>query len=81
MKVKRTLIVKDSRTKVELYDSHLQISSFQETQYIGLEQIKSIYINKNITMSLADAVKIASRMPFYFIDGRGKILGKILLRA
>jgi hypothetical protein len=78
--VKRTLIVKEAKAAVKAYDSHLEISTFYENQYIGFAQITALYVNKNAKLSTSDAIRIAAKVPLYFIDARGNILGRICLK-
>ena len=78
--MKRTLIVKEPKAKIKMYETHVEISTFYETQYVGFEQITSVYLNRQIKLSVGEALRIARRVPLYFIDRNGNILGKICIR-
>ena len=78
--MKRTLIVKEPKARVKVFDSHLEISTFYETQYVGFSKMTSVYIHKHVRLNMADAFRIAEHVPLYFIDKRGNILGKFIVK-
>ena len=78
--MKRTLIVKEPKARIKVFNTHLEISTFYETQYIGFSMIISAYIHKNVRLEIADAFHIAKHIPLYFIDKRGHIIGKFIAK-
>jgi len=78
--MKRVLVVKEAKARIKVFDSHLEVSTFYENQYIGFAQIASVYINKNTNLYIGEAIRIARHVPFYFIDARGNILGKVCIK-
>jgi hypothetical protein len=79
--MKRTLIVKEPTAKIRVMATHLEISTFYETQYVGFSQMTSAYIHKNVRLNISEAIRIAEHVPLYFIDKHGNILGKICIRG
>ncbi|GEM_PF-3597666 len=75
--MKRALIVKDPKAKIRVFSTHIEVVTFYEKQYVGFLHIKAIYLNKNISLFISDALKLSEQFPLYFIDSRGTILAKI----
>ncbi len=75
--MKRTLIIKNPKAKVIFKIAYLEISTIYEVQYIGLNQLKSIYLNKNIKAPMSEIISLAKNIPVYFIDSYGTIVAKI----
>ena len=75
--MKRTLIIKNSKAKVIFKTTYLEISTIYEVQYIGLNQLESIYINKEIKVPMNVIITLAKNIPIYFIDSHGIIIAKI----
>ncbi len=78
--MKRTLVVKEEKTKIKVFETHIEIATFYEIQHVGFNQTKAAYINKKAKLSVGDALLIARHVPLYFIDKKGNILGKICTR-
>jgi len=78
--MKRTLIVKDPKAKIRVYDSHVEITTFYAVQMVGFHQMTSAYVNKRAKLSIQEAIAISEKVPLYFIDQRGNILGKICMK-
>ena len=74
---KRMLIVKDPKAKVLYRDSHIEIISVYESQYIGFEQIYGVYLHQDINLKIKETILIAKKVPLYFIDKNGTLLAKV----
>ncbi len=75
--MKRILILKDSDTKLKIFQNHIEIENILHSYRVGFEQIEMIYINKAIMITLCNAYKIAQKIPLMIIDKDGYILGKV----
>ena len=74
---KRMLIVKEPKAKVFFKDSHVEVVSFYERQYIGFEQVNGIYLHQDIDLKIKEAILIAKKVPLYFIDKSGTVLARV----
>ena len=75
--MKRTLIVREPKAEVIYKTSHIVICTIYEIQYIGLNQIMAIYLNKEIKTPMKDIIALAKNIPTYFIDSYGTIIAKV----
>ncbi len=78
--MKRTLIVKDPKARIRVFSSHVEIITFYAVQLVGFNQMTSAYINKRVKLTIEDAIAISDKVPLYFIDRRGNILGRIYMK-
>lgn len=74
---RRALIIKDAKAKVFFRDSHVEVQSMYEQQYIGVEQIHGVYLNQDIDLKIKDAILLARKVPVYFIEKSGTIIAKV----
>lgn len=77
--MKRMLIVKDSKTKVSIFDSYLNIKNNQNDQIISFRNIDELYLNKLIEIFPKDLIKLAKYMSVSFINQYGLVLAKVEL--
>ncbi|MDQ7060890.1 MAG: hypothetical protein Q9M43_07015 [Sulfurimonas sp.] len=75
--MKQTIIIKDSKTMINICSDYLIVKSQSTETVIGYIHIKEIYLNKLIDISIAHAIKLSSYFDVYFIDRYGKILAKV----
>ncbi|BBG66771.1 hypothetical protein NNO_2068 [Hydrogenimonas sp.] len=75
--MRRALIVKDPRAKIVVNETHLEISTLYDMQYIGFERIKAVYLNRSVDLSVKSLMEIFRRVPVYFIDKHGRLLAKM----
>ena len=78
---KRALIIKDSKAKVKYKDSHIEVISLYQNQYIGIEQIGAIYIHQDIDLQIKESILIPKKVPIYFTTASGAIVAKISLQV
>ena len=78
--MKRTLIVKDPKARIKVFPSHVEINTFYAVQLVGFNQMTAAYINKRAKLSIGDAIAISDKVPLYFIDQKGNILGRICMK-
>ena len=76
--MKRALIVANTRAKIVVKESWIEFETVYEKQCVGFMQIKALYINKGVQMSISDAYYLSEHFPVYFIDGYRNIVGKIV---
>ncbi|MEA1892884.1 MAG: hypothetical protein U9N33_09250 [Campylobacterota bacterium] len=76
--MKKTVIVKNSSTKIDVLSQHLVVKTASQEDVIGYRYIKELYINKLIDISMVNCLKLATKFDIYFINQHGKILGKVL---
>lgn len=74
---KRILILKNSSIKIKIYSEYMIIKSFTHNEVVAFRYIDELYINKNISISLSDIVKLATHFKVYLIDHNGYILANI----
>lgn len=75
--MKKILIVKDSKSKIKIFDNYLIVSTLYESKVIGFKHIKEIYLNKLIKLTPAQCLKLAKSFNVNFINYHGQILGSI----
>lgn len=75
--MKKIVIIKDSKSKIQIKSSYLDISSIYENRIIGLKNISQLYINQQIQLIPAQLLRISSFIEIFFIDHNGHILGTI----
>jgi len=75
--MKQTIIIKDSKTTINVFTDYLVVKSQTSETIIGYIHIKEIYLNKLIDISIANSIKLSSYFDVYFIDRYGKILAKV----
>ncbi len=78
--MKRTLIVKDPKARIKVFPSHLEIITFYAVQLVGFNQMTSAYINKRVKLTIEDAIAISDKVPLYFIDQHGNIIGRLCIK-
>lgn len=77
--MKRILIIKSSKARIHIDNKYLIVKTLYEDKIISYKHIQEAYINKLITISPAQCLKLASYFPLYFINQHGKILGHMEL--
>ncbi|MEA3227611.1 MAG: hypothetical protein U9P38_00910 [Campylobacterota bacterium] len=76
--MKKTIIIKNSSTKIDISSQYLVIKTVSQENIIGYRHIKELFINKLIDISMANCLKLAKKFDLYFINQHGKILAKVL---
>jgi hypothetical protein len=79
--MKKTLILKNPTTKVKIYPNYMVITSDIENTVIGYIHIETLYINKTISLTSVQLLKLASFFKVYFIDHNGYVLASIRLES
>jgi len=75
--MKRALIIKDPTSEIRAKQSHVEVRTAYELQYIGVDQLYAIYINQEIVVEIKTLVTLAQRLPVYFTTAQGKLLFKM----
>jgi len=70
------LILKNKNLRVKLQDTHLEVNDEVLSQIYGVQNIKNLYIHKDIALSISDCFAISKYIKIYFIDGYGNIIAK-----
>lgn len=76
--MKKTIIVKNSSTKIDVLSEYLIIKTKSQEDIVGYRHIKEVYFNKLIDISLTNCIKLATKFDVYFINQHGKVLAKVL---
>lgn len=72
-----SVIVKDPKAIVRCLATAIEIKSFYGDTIVGFQHINCVYLHQDIDIKVKTAIRIARRVPLYFIDKRGKITAKI----
>jgi len=70
------LILKNKNLSIKLKDKHIEVNDGILSQIYGINQIKKLYIHKDIFLSISDCFGISKYIKIYFIDGFGNIVAK-----
>ena len=73
---KRNLILKDKLLNIKLKDIYLEVNDGILSQIYGVKNIKTLYIHKDIELSISDCFAISKYIKIFFIDANGNILAK-----
>lgn len=76
--MKKTIIIKNSSTKIDVLSQYLVVKTVSQEDIVGYRYIKELYINKLIDISMENCLKLATKFDLYFINQHGKILAKVL---
>jgi len=77
--MKQTLMLKNPKTKLKIYKQYLVIQNPSGESIIGYRYIKALYLHKDISISISQCIKLASKVDVYFIDPYGYIIAKMEL--
>ena len=75
--MKKTIIVKNSKSKIKVYNNYIEIINMNENRVIGIRNIRELYLNQQIEISPSKFLKLLQEFKIFFINHHGKILGKI----
>jgi len=75
----KKLLVLRKKKELEIHSTHLVIKDGKNSQIIGYEQIKEIYLSDEFELPIKELLKLSKYLPLYFIDFNGYIVGKICL--
>lgn len=77
--MKKTVIIKEAKTKLSIENHHIVIRSIYEDKIIAFRYIKQLYINKRIDISISQCILLANYFDIFFINHHGTIIGTIKL--
>ncbi|MEA2050737.1 MAG: hypothetical protein U9O56_08415 [Campylobacterota bacterium] len=73
---KRDLILKNKELSIKLKDTYIEVSDGVLSQIYGVQNIKNLYIHKDIALNISDCFAISKYIKIFFIDGYGNIIAK-----
>lgn len=74
---KKELILKDKNIKLKVFTNYLEFTKNEISFIISYKFISHIYLINLAKVPLSDILKLAQKVPLYFIDSNGYILSKI----
>lgn len=77
--MKKLLVIKESNTTLKLFKHYMIVTTSSESYVIAYRYLEEIYINKTVTISLSDVLRLAKIAKFYLIDHHGYVLANIRL--
>jgi len=76
--MKQIVVIKESSTTIYIDQKYLIVKKVgYSDNVISYRNIKKLYLNKLIQISISDCLKLASYFELYFINQHGNILGRI----
>jgi hypothetical protein len=73
----RDLILRSKEVKICPHQDYIDITIEKNHTIYSYKNIASFYINKNITISISDIIKIARKKPLYFTDENGYVVAML----
>ncbi len=75
--MKKILILKESKTKIRIFENHIEIKTPYEQYPIAKKFIKAIYLNKAIKITIGKCYQLSKIAPLFLIDENGYILSSL----
>ena len=75
--IKKLLILKDKNIMLRVHTDFLEFSKDGVAFVISYKFISSIYLNKQANIALPQLVKLAKKVPLFFIDFYGNIVAQM----
>ncbi|MBE0490779.1 MAG: hypothetical protein IBX44_00845 [Sulfurospirillum sp.] len=75
--MKKVLILKDKTINIKTHEDYIEFTNDNKEFIAAYKYISEVYINKHITVSIEDVLKIAKKIPLFFVDHNGYIIAKV----
>ncbi len=76
---KRILVLKQSSIKLKIYSEYMIVTYAMSSDVVAFRYLNELYINKNIQITPAHLIRLASFFSVYFIDHLGNVLASVRL--
>jgi hypothetical protein len=73
----RDLILRSKEVKIYPHSDYIDVTVQKNHTIYSYKNIAKFYINKNITISISDVIKIARKKPLYFTDENGYVVARL----
>ncbi len=74
---KRTLILRDPKTRLTLHEAHLEIHTPVASYRVAFVHLARVYLNKSLDVTIGTCYALSQKAELYLIDHEGYILAKL----
>jgi len=75
--MKKVLLLKDKTIIIKTHENYIEFTNDNKEFIAAYKYISEIYINKHINVSIDDVLKIAKKIPLFFVNHNGYIIAKV----
>jgi len=75
--MKKVLLLKDKTINIKTHEECIEFTNDNKEFIVAYKYISEIYINKKIDISIDNMLKIAKKVPLFFVDHNGYIIAKV----
>lgn len=75
--MKKVLLLKDKTISIKTHENYIEFTNDNKEFIAAYRYISEIYINKQINVSVDEVLKIAKKVPLFFVDHNGYIIAKV----
>lgn len=75
--MKKVLLLKDKTISIKTHENYIEFTNDNKEFIAAYRYISEIYINKQINVSIDEVLKIAKKVPLFFVNHNGYIIAKV----